>query len=578
MDKKNILTYIKNYKWRSVFFNHFRNVLIAILLLFLPYSVLIYYYYNSTITKEATTFTEQQLLKTANTIDSIISEVDTYNTLISYNSYTRTFLLRPSIPLEGKISSELLRPVQELITNFMIVSQHRKAIYIYSLNNNFVLSNTTGGDISKFSDNLWYKHYKETGIGDFRIINNENGVHDLLISKEIIDTNGKKIGLFVVVTDTAKIDSLVNQNELQITETDGKMLYSTNHNYTETYNIDKKELSKEKCTSVIKNGRIYSSILSDNLLIYTSILPMQYFRKNLYGMGVLILCGSIAALILVFLFAFYATAKMYTSIVEIISLIQTNTGEYISSDEYNETLFISNNILKIIDNNNKIEEELSKRLQLLKKAQSIALQTQINPHFLFNTLQMVNLFIIKSLKGDNEATKIISLLSELLRISLDTKQNIIPVSTEIEHAKKYIEIQSIKYKNRFDVSWNISQDTLELKTIKLVLQPILENAVTHGIAHLKNKMGHLNISVWADEKYLNMVVEDNGVGMESETLVAITERLNSESIIENTHIGLANVHQRIQLIYGKDYGVTIKSEQNSGTFAYIKLPRILKGD
>ena len=118
-----------------------------------------YGYYNFTITKEATTFAEQNLLKTASTIDGVLTEIDKYHNTISYNSYTNTFVNRSSIPLEGKISFDILSPVQEQLTKYITVSQYQKAAYIYSLKNNYVLSNTIGGDISNFKNQLWFRHF-----------------------------------------------------------------------------------------------------------------------------------------------------------------------------------------------------------------------------------------------------------------------------------------------------------------------------------------------------------------------------------------------------------------------------------
>lgn len=174
-------------------------------------------------------------------------------------------------------------------------------------------------------------------------------------------------------------------------------------------------------------------------------------------------------------------------------------------------------------------------------------------------------------KSENDASRVIRLLSDLLSVSLDTKTTIVTVAEEISYTKKYLEIESIKRRNSFDIVWDMDESLYDLKIIKFILQPIVENAIEHGIKFLLDKRGKIEISGHINNDAIVFEVKDNGPGISPQQLEHIIDLMNSEDIQENKNIGLSNVHRRIKLIYGEKYGVNIESS-SEGTVVFITIP------
>jgi two-component system sensor histidine kinase YesM len=202
-----------------------------------------------------------------------------------------------------------------------------------------------------------------------------------------------------------------------------------------------------------------------------------------------------------------------------------------------------------------------------RNAELEVLQAQINPHFLYNTLNSV-IRMVESGKKEDAITMITS-LSKLFRISISRGRNIITVQEELEHASHYLTIQQIRYKNKFRFEIQSQEATLQCKTVKLILQPNIENAIYHGIEHMVDE-GYIRVTAEVSNGRLLLQVSDNGAGMRTEVLENILS-VRSESK-EGRGVGVKNVHDRIQLCYGKEYGLEFVSEVDVGTTVKIWLP------
>ena len=240
----------------------------------------------------------------------------------------------------------------------------------------------------------------------------------------------------------------------------------------------------------------------------------------------------------------------------------------------NEFSYISNHITDLMDKNRITETALVEQTAAFKQAQAHALQAQLNPHFLFNTLHLIGLHARVLLKGENPVTTMVSLLSEFLSAALDTHNYIVTVKQELDYTEKYLEIQKVKYKNNFDIIWDVDEEILSCNTIKLILQPLIENSFQHAIPLLENvKRGAIEISAKLDDKGdINFCVKDNGPKIPSHRLTELRKKLEVEDMPKKDHIGLANVNTRIRVVYGAPYGVSIFSTEE-GTSVYIKIPK-----
>lgn len=206
-----------------------------------------------------------------------------------------------------------------------------------------------------------------------------------------------------------------------------------------------------------------------------------------------------------------------------------------------------------------------------RKSELDALQSQINPHFLYNTLESIS-WMIEDEQND-EAVSMISHLAKLFRISLSKGSTIITVKDELQHAQSYMNIQKIRYKNTFSVEFDVDPAIYSYCTVKLILQPILENAINYGVSAMDDS-GEIKVTGRREGEVLILTVQDNGMGMTEEEvsfLLTDNERIRKRG----SGVGLVNVNNRIRILFGKEYGLFIESEPDEGTIVYIRIPAIL---
>ncbi|MWC30972.1 cache domain-containing sensor histidine kinase [Paenibacillus sp. MMS18-CY102] len=220
-----------------------------------------------------------------------------------------------------------------------------------------------------------------------------------------------------------------------------------------------------------------------------------------------------------------------------------------------------------------------------RKYELEALQAQINPHFLYNTLNSVVRMVGMS-KNEDVITMITS-LSKLFRISLSKGKTTILVREELEHARHYLTIQQMRFKRKFAFTIDADEEALDCSTLKLVLQPLIENAIVHGIEYMVDE-GLIQIRATVEGGLLVLVVADNGIGMSPQKLAGILDRTDSNDAVRSSEpsletsagsgVAVHNVHDRIRLYYGAQYGLSYESEQEEGTTVRVTMPIVRERD
>lgn len=216
-----------------------------------------------------------------------------------------------------------------------------------------------------------------------------------------------------------------------------------------------------------------------------------------------------------------------------------------------------------------VEEHNAKR-----KSEFDTLQSQINPHFLYNTLDII-VWMIENENSD-KAVSIVTALAKFFRISLSKGKNIITVKDEVEHVRNYLMIQNMRFKNRFEYSIDVDEEVLSYSSLKLMLQPLVENAIYHGMEFMDGD-GEIDVKVFKEDDSLYFTITDNGLGM-SEDMV---EALLSKDFVpskKGSGIGVKNVNERIKLYFGNEYGLKVESEPDEGTKITIHLPAVVYGE
>ena len=203
-----------------------------------------------------------------------------------------------------------------------------------------------------------------------------------------------------------------------------------------------------------------------------------------------------------------------------------------------------------------------------RKSEFDTLQSQINPHFLYNTLDII-VWMIENEK-QSEAVKAVTALARFFRISLSKGKSIIPVRDELEHVRNYLMIQRMRFKNRFTYEIEADEDVMELASVKLILQPLVENAIYHGMEFMDGD-GEIRIRVYRDGDDLYMTVSDNGLGMTKEQVEGMFMDKPHVKSGSGSGIGVRNVNERIRLYFGQEYGLSIESELDEGQVVPIHL-------
>lgn len=289
-------------------------------------------------------------------------------------------------------------------------------------------------------------------------------------------------------------------------------------------------------------------------LTYVSMIPQKEVFKLSNLILWLTLCAALLSILLSSILAYLFTVRDYREIFQIIDLFDQAEQDHIHPIEHparpgNPYFHILNNVINLFVSRTYLKVQLDAKKYALAAAQLSALQYQLNPHFLFNTLQSIDLEILKQQKGPSAANQMISSLSRLLRYSLDDPMKTVSIEEEISLTKSYIDLQQHKHGSYFQVTWEYTDDVLQYQILRLLLQPLIENALTHS-GKLPPEKLWIKIKIHRCDQQLKFVILDNGYGIAPEKLELLRAQLRDKEVEHSgKHIGLKNINQRIQLAY-----------------------------
>ena len=234
-----------------------------------------------------------------------------------------------------------------------------------------------------------------------------------------------------------------------------------------------------------------------------------------------------------------------------------------------ETSILSTSLNAMIDKINELLEQVTTEQTRLRKAEFELLQSQINPHFLYNTLDAI-VWLAES--GEKEkVVSTVSSLSNFFRASLNQGKDIVTLKEDIGHVRSYLEIQKIRYQDILDYEIDIDEEINECLIPKITIQPLVENALYHGIKNKRGK-GKISIKGKKTDDGAKISISDDGLGITADRLRVVMNNINNRSDSEKTTYGLYNVNERIRLNFGEKYGIKIESEYGMGTTVQILLP------
>ena len=565
---KDSVTLIKNYKWNSMFFRYFKALIFMIIIPAIIFIAITFYSFLSSTQDEILQSQRFDLIKSITQFDKAYDTIDKIANTILTSSLTQQLIL----PTTDEVN------FSKIYSDFLISEKqdypYINSISIYNSKKNYITSTYGSNYIDDFRDISWLTPYNG-GYADFSITASPKNISDTplfnVCRNLLIDGRSEGIIIFTldgdVLCEQMYTGDKNQQEAVLIFDDKDVLLYTSNEN---AYFCAEQEISKmlESTTykeeSTLKHSDFfYNAIASENHQFkLVSALSDTVYNNNFSKIAYIMVIYFLITLLLTIIFSLIVAFSFYRSIVDIVlktSAISTDIGVSME-EENNELMYLSDTLFNTIKNHQQIENELVEKVSKLKKVQSIALQTQINPHFLFNTLNLVNGFILEECHGESKAATMLSNLSDILYIALNTKEYIVSVENEFEYAKKYLAIEQTKYPSKFLVKYEIDPETLDCKTVKFVLQPIIENAIEHGMKKITGKKGIIKLSSSIINNKLVLSVSDNGPKIPDNKLSELEQRLDSDEIQETKHIGLSNVNQRIKLIFGNEYGINIFSD------------------
>ncbi len=505
-------------------------------------------------------------------VSSMDRTLDGYNSLSDYIAFDRTlaevFSMEYGTPYEQY--EQLTQKVDPILRTASYFHGGMQQITIYT-DNGMVKHDTTVAPVSEIEETDWYqKTLEHPGLNWFA-----NYQEETLFSARKLAFSGAREGVNILYMDvdyqklfTPYAETLISECGLYITDQDGKLVFEEsrfsgkNQNYDLTYSEFLEQRDRGSTDYIILCEQ--SNTTGWTVWLYQPVgLAGEAMRPIGVMAGVTILICIFAAVL-----AYFITSGMVSSRIERLTHFMQEVQEgsmdmQMESDDRDEIGMLYRGFGSMMKRIRTLINEvyLSKITQ--KEAELKALQAQINPHFLYNTLSLINWKALAA--GEENISRMTLALSTFYRTALNRGRNVLQVETELSNTRAYLEIQSMLHDGDFDYEIEAQTEILQCESLNLILQPLVENAIHHGIEEKTDGRGKITVRGWKEDNCVWFMVEDNGVGMEQEVADKILT-------MESKGYGVRNVDERIRLCYGEKYAMKVESVVGKGTKMTIHFP------
>ncbi len=582
----------KNYKFKSIFFRYLRYILITYVVLVVVALAAIYILGINSQQREKEAEIQSRLVSIANNWDLVFRYVETYHSSLLQSSH-----ITLTLGLHEESAADALYDTlwEESAKNAFFQS-----IHVYRLTDGAIFSSSPQSSTDETLQNQEYTldHYDKAWLSA------ANEHRTVMLPRLIEETNQLVISIikpihigsqhvgyvcynlrnFYFSQTTKEVMAARGTDAIWLVDAKDEVLFYSDTAPFKSYlrkrivEADCADDTDRQSVPNLFSARTDATILTQPLsynsmkLIY-SLDHRDFFSVPPYILQFILIAFPVA-LVLCALVAARLASTMYDHIFRILNFFNSSTIESVEAPP-SEISDILNKIGSVLSKNADIEIEYAQKLIELKKAQTIALQTQINPHFVLNTLQLVSLLQIREHGVDTDSSVILNLMADLFRNNLRTDEYTISIAEEIRFAKKYLQIEAYRNYNNFSVTWDVDPTVYNQIILRFTLQPILENCILHGFADSDQPDKHIDISIKRidhEGEWIVLAVKDNGIGMDPERLDKMRDLLEEPFIPENRKIGIANVNMRLKLIFGAEAKMTIASEVEKGTIVTLKIP------
>ena len=544
---------------------------------------------NNSIFENSSEYTHTIIQQMNQNIDSYIDYMENIAYLISSNEDVQDYLFDENIDNEGRY---------RILNQFRTILDSRSDIRnvgIISKNGRMLLndgSKSVNQDLD-LNTQEWYATALEKPNGPIltsshvqHIISGERP-WVITLSRGIRDRSGsgEKEGVFFIDLNYSAISELCDQSTVGtkgyafILDAKGNIVYHPQqqqlYNELQTENISLIMDTDEDTvlTGTGNDGKLYSISRSDKTgwTVVDCTNVRELLSKSRQAQSVYVLT-AIVLVIVALLFSRFMARSITLPIQKLRdSMKKVQEGDFSVSDVVVDSRNEIGSLTKSFDvMTHRIHELMEQNVheqEEKRKSELKALQSQINPHFLYNTLDSI-IWMAEGKKNE-EVVLMTASLARLLRQSISNEDEVVPIANEVEYARGYLTIQKMRYKDKLEFQIDVDSSILYIPLIKLVLQPIIENAIYHGLKYKESK-GLLIVKGFMKDGNAVLQVIDDGVGMDEETLAHIYDKHKVN--YHSNGVGVYNVQKRLKLYYGDGYGITYESEKGKGTTATITIP------
>ncbi len=560
-------------------------------------------YYTKGIQKDNVIYSERILQNAESLLDDYFDDLGVISSDVNYNYYLQNYLINAIENETGYSDAESEDSVENYIVSTQVfgdvINDRNDVSSIRIFGRKTLLLEKTSYSyqylFTDFASEEWYESALEsdnsmvvTGLNRHTFLLG-NTDETISVSKKISSyVDGSFLGILLIDLNLNGISEIIeqiyieNQGVLCVTNSYGELIYIQENNEFDVSELesliqDANLVEDTGSLYLTSGGTKYQMVYNEleraewNLIVLT---PTDILQDEVNDMLFMIIMISLFVCVLVILLINIIMSKIVKPLetlkeqMDNVDKGNLSVVEVVKSGDEIEELSSSFNSMLI--RVQKLESDIIKEQEEKRKYEFQALQEQINPHFLYNTLDTI---IWMAETKDTRIVSVTEALARLFRISLNRGSEYLRVQDEIEHVKNYLIIQEIRYKNKMTYTINVEPEVLNLKMIKLLIQPIVENSIYHGIKQ-KRGSGNITINAFRKENVLFIEVIDDGVGMTDEQIHDLMSGNIHRQMKKKGGIGVKNVNQRIRVSCGDEYGIICVSEVGVGTTMVITLPII----
>lgn len=542
-------------------------------------------YLNEKMIESVNNYFIQQYDSSKNMINSLYSRSSELNDTLNFLNYDSESYLKIRLDLYAASSSSSYSSINSYVRYCFSNNREIDNIIFYSYkNDSFTIFDASGHDknIKKVIESM-NNFVNDKNIGSYAInilenLNNPNKLPYYYTLNDIKDPNKlDTVGLFILRYKLSSLDSITQsyargKNSIVVINKSGDVIYDSKGRYSNKHFPYLDKLKSTDKPVQLENSSYIGIATNEAGIITVGIIPV----KDLYSGGqfpisaiylLAIFLGIIAAIII-----FYKIQELSKRIYSILKAMQKvkegNLKARITIGKENDEIsLISENFNDMCETLDNYIDKIYLSQIKQKNAEVTALQSKINPHFLYNTLESIRMKAIA--EGDKEVGKMLYNLATLFRNMVKGK-SLITIGEELDYCKLYLELFKFRYEGKFDYCIDVEAGLSNMEIVKLSLQPIIENYVVHGV-RLESDDNFLLITVERDGDSIEIVIDDNGKGMEKNQVETLNARIKDIDV-NGKSMGIINVHERIILTYGKEFGISVESKEKIGTKVTVRIP------